>query len=144
MRFEVLDGVWREENGSLSREEMLSSMGIGTDGSGLSVTVEREGSMEDEQELCEIREGSAAGEIEAIMQEVFGDSHVRLRREACGPRWLLDLSKRLALGERIIFVHPGEWWRAVVELLRRREVQAIVVGPGAEARELGFCVLGGC
>jgi hypothetical protein len=132
-------GCFREENGSVSHEEVLALAGVAA-GGGLSRAVERVDIADGGMGVCVLADGMAA-EVEAVMHEVAGDARVRCGREVCGPLWLIGLSLRLCLGEKVVFARPGELWRPVVEMLSRRDVQAFVVGPAREARALGFCVL---
>jgi hypothetical protein len=42
--------------------------------------------------------------------------------------WFCGLSR----GEKVLYVEQGELWRSTVEMLSRREVQAIVIVPAGQ------------
>jgi hypothetical protein len=73
-----------------------------------------------------------ADAVGAVVEEVTGEVRLRRGNEICAPFWLIDLGLRLCQGEKVLYVEPGELWRSTVEMLSRREVQAIVIAPAGQ------------
>jgi hypothetical protein len=94
---------------------------------------------------CRFVEDSA-DEIINVIAEVMPQVRAGRGCEVCAPLWVIDLGVRINAGEKFLFVEPQDFWPSTVEMLGRRDVQAIVVVPSgvASAGELcdgSVCVL---
>jgi hypothetical protein len=138
LRVSCHDGTWREGGVPVSREYVACIAGIGEQGKPrVEEDVER-------QDVGSV-EGSLVHPDSGVTGAIMREMGVAAEGDAGGgvqvPLWLLDLSLRLCSGEQIICVRPGDMWQRVAAALSRRDVQAFVVGPGSEARALGYAVL---
>jgi hypothetical protein len=120
-----------EGNAELTYEIVLDRLGIRVGANRLGV-VERVGIAEDGMERCRLRP-ELSGAVSEFIGEVLMSPCLGRGCEVCAPMWLIDLGLRLCMGEKVLFVEPGELWRPTVEALSRREVQAIVAIPAARA-----------
>jgi hypothetical protein len=118
------------EEGELTYETLLGLLGIQLGRSRLSV-VEYAENLGDGMGRCRLS-SNVVDAVADLMGEVLSGSRVRCGCEVCGPLWLIDLSLRVCIGEKVLLVEPGDLWQPTVEMLSRREVQAIVVVPGGQ------------
>jgi hypothetical protein len=79
--------------------------------------------------------------VREIIEAVTGEGVASEGEWLVGPLWLIDLSMRLAMGEIVVFVDPGERWERTVRMLSDRGLQAFVIAPGGAAREAGASVV---
>jgi hypothetical protein len=125
-----VDGTYSGgESGELTWENLLTLLGVRV-GDGRLGMVGRVEMLEEGMGRCQFSPELADG-IGDVVYEVIRDHRSRRGCEICAPLWLIDLGLRLCMGEKVVIAEPRGLWRPTMEMLSRREVQAIVVVHGA-------------
>jgi hypothetical protein len=137
---ENCDGKWRGRGCSLLHRDIMRLLNIEPEGLCVIERLPEDEGSDEAQGRCYVAAGHAMA-VREIVEAVTG------RRVSCGgnevegPLWLIDLSMRLAMGETVVFVNPGDRWEATVGILSGRCVQAFVIAPGGPALDAGFSVV---